>query len=329
MDFKHRYAAHCESGVVSSLLRHHGVEVSEAMTFGLASALAFAYLPFIRISGLPLIAYRMAPKAILKGIQKPLNVRMHFETFREPAAGMARLDELLAQGQPVGMQASVYWLPYFPPDMRFHFNAHNLIVYGKEGDEYLISDPVAEMPVRAASADLKKARFARGALAPHGLLYYPERLDPPRDLRPAIMAAIRRTTRVMLRTPLPIIGIRGMRMLARRIGALARSGDSGHTALYVGHVVRMQEEIGTGGGGFRFIYAAFLQEAAQLLGEPALAEAAVETTAAGDHWREFALAAARMCKGRTPMDCSHLQQMFMEGAAREERLFRRLAAISA
>jgi hypothetical protein len=329
MDFKHQYAAHCESGVVASLLQHHGVEVSEAMTFGLASALAFAYLPFIRISGLPLIAYRMAPKAILKGIQKPLNVRMHFETFRDPAAGMARLDELLAQGQPVGMQASVYWLPYFPPDMRFHFNAHNLIVYGKEGDEYLISDPVAEIPVRAASADLKKARFARGALAPRGLLYYPERVDPPRDLRPAIMAAIRRTTRVMLRTPLPIIGVRGMRMLARRIGALARSGNAEHTALFVGHVVRMQEEIGTGGGGFRFIYASFLQEAAQKLGNPALAEAAVETTAAGDHWREFALAAARMCKGRTPMDCSHLQRMFMEGAAREEQLFRRLGAVSA
>jgi hypothetical protein len=38
-------------------------------------------------------------------------------------------------------------------------------------------------------------------------------------------------------------------------------------------IVRMQEEIGTGGGGFRFIYAAFLQEAGRLMGSTRLEEA--------------------------------------------------------
>jgi hypothetical protein len=327
--FKHQHAAHCESGAVSSLLRHHGVDISEAMAFGLTSALAFAYLPFIKISGLPLISYRMPPKAILKGVRRRLGVRMRYETFRNPAAGTARLDELLAQGQPVGLQTSVYWLPYFPPDMRFHFNAHNLIVYGKEGDEYLISDPVGETPVRAPAADLQKARFARGVLAPHGLLYYPTHIRPPKDLRPAIVAAIRRTARVMLHTPLPLIGIRGMRMLARRIGALPQARDPEHTALFVGHVVRMQEEIGTGGGGFRFLYASFLQEAAQRANDQTLADAANDMTAAGDHWREFALSAARMCKGRLAMDCAQLKQMVLQGAERERVLFQRLAKVSA
>lgn len=329
VSFKHQHAAHCESGAVSGLLRHHGVDVSEAMAFGLSSALAFAYLPFIKISGQPLIAYRMPPKAILKGVRKQLGVRMRYETFRDQDAGMARLDELLAKGQPVGLQTSVFWLPYFPPDMRFHFNAHNLIVYGKEGDEYLISDPVAETPMRCPAADLKKARFARGALAPKGLLYYPVEVKAPDDLRPAVTTAVRRAARVMLYTPLPFIGIRGFRMLARRIRAVERKGDAEQTALFVGHVVRMQEEIGTGGGGFRFIYASFLQEAGQRLGNSALTEAANDMTAAGDHWREFALAAARMCKGRTPMDCARLEDLVLQGAAREEQVFRRLAKFSA
>ena len=35
---------------------------------------------------------------------------------------------------------------------------------------------------------------------------------------------------------------------------------------FLGNIVRMQEEIGTGGGGFRFMYAAFLQEAGDVLG---------------------------------------------------------------
>jgi hypothetical protein len=328
MNFQHQQSAHCESGAVSGLLRHHGVDITEATAFGLSSALAFAYLPFIKLSGLPLIAYRMPPKAILKGVQKRLNVRMRYETFRDAQAGMDRLDQLLAQGQPVGLQTSVYWLPYFPPDMRFHFNAHNLIVYGKEGDDYLISDPVFETPVRTPAADLKRARFARGALAPKGLLYYPTEIAVPKDWRAAIQSSITRTCRVMLHTPLPFIGIRGMRRLARRIGALARTDDAEHARLYVGHVVRMQEEIGTGGGGFRFIYASFLQESAQRLGHAGLNDAAVAMTAVGDHWREFALAAARMCKGRTAMDPARLEQLFAEGAGREEQLFRNLKQLT-
>jgi hypothetical protein len=173
--FTHAHASHCESGVMSALVRHSGLPMSEAMAFGLASTLSFAYLPFIRINGLPLIAYRMPPRFIIKGLHRGLGLGMRFEKFRSPERGTARLDELLDEGRLVGLQTSVFWLPYFPPDLRFHFNAHNLLVYGREGDDYLISDPVAETAVRCARKDLEKARFAKGVLAPKGLLYYTTR----------------------------------------------------------------------------------------------------------------------------------------------------------
>ena len=67
------------------------------------------------------------------------------------------LDEGLARGLPIGCQTGAFWLPYFPPAFRFHFNMHNLVVIGREGDHYLISDPVFEQPVRCASADLLRA----------------------------------------------------------------------------------------------------------------------------------------------------------------------------
>ena len=135
---------------MSSLLRHHGLALSEPMAFGLASALAFAYLPFVRLNGLPLIAYRMPPGAIVRGLNRGLELGVRFETFASPAAGMARLDALLDEGKLVGLQTSIYWLPYIPPDLRFHFDAHILLVYGREGDEYLVSDPVSETAVRCA-----------------------------------------------------------------------------------------------------------------------------------------------------------------------------------
>jgi hypothetical protein len=322
--FDHRHAAHCESGVIANLLRHHGVPMTESLAFGLSAALSFAYIPLLKMQGMPMVAYRMPPKSIIKGLLAPLAARFRFETFRTPAAGRARLDALLAQGQVVGLQTSVYWLPYFPEDMRFHFNAHNLLVYGKAGDDYLVSDPVFEEPVRCAAADLDRARFAKGLLAPKGLLYYPQAIGHKVVDAQAVKAAIRKNARMML-APVPIAGVRGMRLLARRIEKLPPA--DAHSAAFVGHVVRMQEEIGTGGAGFRFIYAAFLQEAAELAQLPQLQAFSERLTTIGDGWRGFALAAARMVKGREPLDPPRLAARLREQAAQEESFFRDLQAL--
>ncbi|ADE10603.1 BtrH N-terminal domain-containing protein [Sideroxydans lithotrophicus] len=319
--FRHRHAAHCESGVAASMLTHHGVPISEAMAFGLSAAMAFAYLPFVKFAGFPLIAYRMPPRHILKGMVKPFKMRFHFETFRDPATGTRRLDELLAQDRVVGVQTSAFWLPYFPEDMRFHFNAHNLIVYGKEGDDYLISDPVAEDPQRCASDALQRARFATGLMAPKGLLYYPESIGQTTVTAEAVIRAIRKTVRTML-GPVPIVGVRGIRMLANRVAKL----DPGEklSLNYAGHIVRMQEEIGTGGAGFRFLYAAFLQEAAQVTGIAELAVLSERMNEIGDGWREFALKAARMIKGREPFEPKRLAEMLHGQAEQEKEFFQAL-----
>jgi hypothetical protein len=324
-NYQHRHAAHCESGVAANMMSHHGVNLSEAMAFGLSSALSFAYLPFIKLTGFPLIAYRMPPKFILKGMRKPFQTRFRFETFRNPETGRKRLDELLAQGHVVGLQTSVFWLPYFPEDMRFHFNAHNLLVYGKDGDDYLISDPVTELPQRCASVDLQRARFAKGALAPKGLLYYPESIGRTEVTAEAIKKAIIKTVRIML-GPVPIVGVRGMRMLANKV---ARLDTSEHSLNYVGHVVRMQEEIGTGGAGFRFLYAAFLQEAAQITGIAELGVLSERLNEIGDGWREFALKAARMIKGRETFDPVRLAEMLRLQAEYETEFFRALKKVIA
>lgn len=323
-DFRHQHASHCESGVMSAIVRHYGLPLSEPMALGLASAISFAYLPFVKLGGLPLVAYRMPPRAIIRGLQKPLGLKMRTETFRSAEKGRARLDALLDAGKVVGLQTSVFWLPYFPPDLRFHFNAHNVLAYGHDGDDYLLSDPVFEEPVRCASADLARARFARGVLAPKGLLYYPEGRPVEPDWQQAIPAAIRKTVRIMLRAPLPLIGVRGVERVARAVERLPAGEQVAQSKLFVGHLVRMQEEIGTGGGGFRYMYASFLEEAADRLARPAFADLAGELVEIGDGWREFALAAARMIRDRDPFDGPHLAALLRTQGQREREFFTRL-----
>ncbi|MBE0555920.1 MAG: BtrH N-terminal domain-containing protein, partial [Proteobacteria bacterium] len=319
---------HCESGVVTALLRGLGLDLSEPMVFGIAGGLTFAYLPFIKITNMPVVSYRMFPGAIIKGVAKNLGVRFEKRRYSDKGKALAELGDLVDSGHCVGLQTSVYWLPYFPPEMRFQFNAHNLLVYGRDGDEFLVSDPVFEQTVRVKAEDLQNARFARGTLAPKGFLYYPVRVDPAVDRVEAIRKAIRKTVRMMLHAPLPFIGIMGINYMARRIEGLA-DGDARYARLYLGHIVRMQEEIGTGGGGFRFMYAAFLQEAGRLLGSAPLEEASRMMTETGDWWRKFALACARVCKGKTPaFDAGEIAALLRQCAAQEKLVYRLLKSVN-
>ena len=324
--FDHRHAGHCESGTLSALLRNRGLDLSEPMVFGIGGGLFFLHAPFIKVGNIPLTAYRGAPRVIIKNVCKRLGVVMRYQRFHDPEQGMRALDAFMQQGQPVGLQTCVYWLPYFPPELRFQFNAHNLVAFGKQDGHYLLSDPVFEHTVTCPAQDLRRARFARGRFAPRGLIYYPETVPRTPDLHRAVRAALRDTCGRMLDIPLPFLGVRGMRYMARRLPRWPRALGEARARSRLGSVVRMQEEIGTGGAGFRFMYAAFLSEAAQRLEWPRLAEAARMVTAAGDRWREFALLGAQVCKGHeTGADAYvRLSAIVQDCAAREEHVFRLL-----
>lgn len=324
-DFQHNHFAHCESGVMSAMLQHNGLPLSEAMVFGLSGALCFAYLPFIKMNGLPVVSYRMPPGQIVKKLPPQLGMAYAYKTFKNHDHAMAELDEALIQHRPVGLQTSAYYTTYFPPEMRFHFNAHNIIVIGRQNGEYLISDPVFDHIVRIKTADLRKARFAKGLFAPKGLAHYP--LSPPRrvDLQRMIPKAILKTARMMLYAPLPWIGIKGIYRLARAVEQFAQNQQQRRYRLFLGHVVRMQEEIGTGGGGFRFLYASFLQEAYDHTGLNVLAEAAPLMTDAGDTWRQFAWACAQVIKRKNgAVDANQIADLLRACAEKEKSIYRML-----
>ena len=326
IDFKHRQSAHCESGVTANLVSHYNHPMSEALAFGIGAGLFFAYLPFIKLNDLPLTTFRCTTGAIFKRVMRELGITVVTRTFRTPEQAMDELDAILLQGIPVGLQTGAWWLPYFPPAYRFHFNMHNLVVYDRRADDYLISDPVFSEPVICSRTDLIKARFAKGALAPKGKMYYLTRVPETIDFGQAAGNGIKAVAKAMLHYPLPIVGISGIRFLANRLQRWPRKLGDKKALLCLGQLIRMQEEIGTGGAGFRFIFAAFLQEAADLLAEERLREVSTQMTTIGDRWRYFAVVAARNCKGRADDNESFpaMADILRECAALEEALFKEL-----
>jgi len=328
-DFKHTHHAHCESGVISSMLTYHGLKISEPMVFGLSNALNFAYIPFVKIGGMPLVAYRSLPKSIVKNIRKNLKIKMKMETFSSQKKGEDRLDKLLEEGKIVGAQGSMYWLEYVPDELSFHFNAHNFLIYGKDEEKYLISDPVFAEAVKCSKKSLSKSRFSKGAMAPKGLLYYPEFIPKDIDFKPIIAKNIKKLSKNMLRTPVPIAGLKGLRYLAKSILKL-QIKDKKYAKLFLGNIVRMQEEIGTGGAGFRFMYASFLEEASELFGGNAvLSDASTMMLEVGDEYREFALVIAKSIKSKKDIDFKKISDMLFQIAENEAKVYKKLLGFKA
>jgi hypothetical protein len=309
-----------------NLLCNAGLPISEALVFGIGGGLFFGYFPFIRVNDLALVTYRSWPGTIFKRTIKRLGGQYKVVSYRNAREAEAELDSMVTKGIPVGVRTGMYWLPYIAPSQRMQFNAHHLVVFQKEGNEYVISDSVMPDIVRCDAKDLRRARFSPGAMAPKGRMYCLTRVPKDVDWAGAIMPAIRGVCDLMARFPVPIIGVRGMRFLASRLAKWPHRMDQRRAILHLGQMVRSQEEWGTGGAGFRFIYAAFLQEAGSMLNKPVLTELSRDLTAIGDQWREFAVMATRICKGRSENSNPYkeLSEKLLEIAGREEQFFHNL-----
>ena len=299
------------------------------MIFGMGSGYFFSHMPFIKLNGIAVTSFRVWPGWIFKRVTHRLGIHVKRKKYRNPDKAMRDLDELLDKGTPVGMLVGVFHLPYFPKEYRFHFNAHNITIFGKENGRYLVSDPVMENIETMSYDELKKVRFARGTYPPSGRMYYIDKVPFKPDFRPAIIKGIRKTASDMLTIPLPMFGIDGIRYLAKNLRKWPAKMGGKKAALNLAQVIRMLEEIGTGGAGFRFIYAAFLQESAEKLNQPLLNETSAEMTSIGDAWRNFAVQAARCFKNRDNGSVTYdaLADQLMDIANKEEKVFSTLRTI--
>jgi len=300
--FEHRSAAHCEDGVTANLLRYYGYDYSEPLIFGLSASLYFVHLPFIKLAGFPVTSFRPLPGVIFARVTRLLGFKIHKRIFFNKNKAVKQLDSLLEKGIPAGCVVGMYFLPYMPLAYRFHFNAHNVCVIGKEGDNYLLSDPNATEKVTITSHDLLRARFAKGTYPPLGKLYWIKSLPQKKpDMNVLVRKAILKNCHRMIHEPgpMPYVGVNAFRHLGNKIPKFPQIYGEKKAALHLAQLIRMMEEIGTGGAGFRFLYAAFLQEAAEITGIDELNDFSQRLTDIGDQWRIFAAEAGRICKNRS------------------------------
>jgi hypothetical protein len=329
IDYQHRTGVHCESSTTSSLLNHYGLKITEPMALGISGGLYFAYIPVVKMQFAPLFTYRSLPGRIFSRTNKHLGVTIMREKFKNPVDSMNALDAKLAEGKPVGVQVGVYNLPFFPPEYRQHYNAHNMVIYGREGDEYLVSDSLFLETQRISYKDLMKVRYPKGPFAPSGKMYYPVNVPQNIDLNSAIVKGIKKNIYEMIEIKFWLIGTKGIRFLSKSLAKWPEKHGEKTANYYLGQLLRMQEEIGTGGAGFRFLYTAFLAEAAEQLDKPQLIDFSKKMGETANLWRHFAVLGAKNCKYRGGIETSFLElsKILSELADREENIFKELKKV--
>jgi len=164
-----------------------------------------------------------------------------------------------------------------------------------------------------------------------GKLYYIRSL--PRhtpDMPPLVRRAILTNCNRMIHQPGPVpwVGINTFDYLGRQIPRFPQQYGPKRAALHLAQLIRMMEEIGTGGAGFRYIYAYFLEQAADICANPVLQTASQEMTAIGDQWRQLASQCVKQCRRPSEQGCAQIAAFLREIADREEKLWRGLLHIA-
>jgi uncharacterized protein DUF4872/butirosin biosynthesis protein H-like len=316
-DFPHVAGIHCSSSSIADILRYDGQPLSEAMVFGLGSGLGFVQSGDARFSP----RYRFNGRALdLEG--------KFFALFGAPLQWARRwapeaIAAALREGRPVIAQTDIAYLPYYD---RVHFPLHGIVVTGWDGECATVADTFSNELQSVTAAQLRDA--ARGEGSPFmedAFRIAPAPRIEARADADAIARSIRVTTREMLQPATSGTGVPAMRELAAARKAWRDSPDWQWSARFGYQGI---EKRGTGGGGFRALYAAFLEEALPVMPSLARIRALERMRDSATRWSLMAQALKRAFVQDMPAAIEEAAARLDDIATFETALMEDLAALS-
>lgn len=281
---------HCETTALKRVLDYHELSLSEDMLFGLGGGIGFLYW-YMKTLPAPFVGSRYGKVAeFLGNTCRRIGADMSIMETSSPKKGYEELKALLRSGEPAVAYGDMAYFPYLAHPEVAHFGGHAVAVFGldEERGEVHLYDR-GRNPVVMRTSELARARSSSFApFAPkHRLLHlsYPSEIA---SLEPGIKQSITECCRNMLQPAIRNIGLAGMEKWSRVVVKWPEqfSGTTLLNALINGFTYI--EIAGTGGSGFRTMYARFLDEASQVVGEPALREVAGMMRQAAVVWSDIA-----------------------------------------
>jgi hypothetical protein len=323
---------HCVTNSLAKIFHHSGHPLSEDMLLGLGAGMGFIYWQMkMGIGTFLFVGGRGNGKGFYKDLAARTGVEIRQVTTASAGKAEASLLRALADKQPVMLGGDMGFLPWFHFPAGYHFGGHAFVVCGYDGNKTVL----------ASDMDPKMAGLKRGLYAPISLEQLrkarnsPFKPFPPKNLQlefdfagfhnprtADIVSSIEQTIDAHLDPPIKNFGVEGMRHTASQLlkwPALFRDGELRMNLfdLYI-----FIEIGGTGGGCFRTMYSRFLNEAAKVAKNPAMAVAAKKFEESG---RMFSAIGLMFKDAETMTDVDDkiqaASQKFREIADHEEEAF--------
>ncbi|MFH1540219.1 MAG: BtrH N-terminal domain-containing protein [bacterium] len=318
----HARGKHCASTALSNAMNFWGFPFSESLCAGLGSAPGFYYLKMNGTSPSKLVYTRS--HVLEENFFSSLGIPFEWTTHADGENAITGEEkEFIREGVPLFLKVDLKYLEYYRTSTSFA--GHIVLNWGYDDDErnVLYGDTHFEGLQSVPYGDASRARHARAFPSSLNGEWVPFRRPAPRPLEEAIPAALKTAVDQNLRTGSHSFGVEGMRSLASEIHTWADAEDWKWCLRFTYQII---EKRGTGGGGFRRLYAQFLEEAARLCPKTVAPGLAERMHKIADRWTELSSALKAASEEEKPSDFSAIAGQLSLIADNEETLFSDIAS---
>ena len=325
--FVHRVGVHCESSALRDVFEFYGFKFSEPMIFGLGSGLSFVYwhskqMPYPFVGG--------RARDFAENLCTNLGVSLKINKTSSKTRAYEDLKTMISKDQPVMIHVDMPYLKYLGLPEQAHFGAHAVVVAGLDEDKCVayIADNAFKNLQTTTLKELEDARSSPFKPFPAEnkwiIFELPTKLTPMGE---AIKSSVTKTATEMLNSPIKNLGVNGINHFANEIvkwPKLFPPKNAVFRQLYEVTYIMMQED-GTGGGLFRYLYARFLKEAGELLGNKELVDLGQRYNQIGPKWTTIAKLIREMPKNSS--NVHKTSKILLEVAEDETETLSSLAVI--
>jgi hypothetical protein len=256
----HVSGKHCSSTAIADLVRFHHFDWSEEFCFGVGGGLGITYLKTPSSSPTRLLHTRSL------GYEKRFFNAIGVDGFSWLSADTEEESEqqllcALNEGRPALLLSDIFYLHYF--NSSSHFPGHGIMVWGydKNNKAFFVTDTERKHIECVPFADMRKARVSKTPpFICNGDFFAPQHLTKPTDLQTLCKLAIRENAVRLLDSTDHSSGLSALDTLINDLDNWSESDDWQWNCRFAYQTI---EKRGTGGSGFRKMYAQFLSEASQ------------------------------------------------------------------
>lgn len=313
----HAQGKHCASTAISNAMRYWGFDFSEAFCAGLGAAPCTYYLKLPGTSPTKLV-YTRSP-ALEETFFKALGLPFRWRTHSTPQALTDDEKTLIRDGVPLMLRLDLKYLEYYKTSTSF--SGHIVLNWGFDDEAVFYGDTHFEGLQRVPLESTRLARHAKGVPVNLNGEWIPFERPNPRPLAEAIPAGLLVAARQNLQSGGADFGIAGIRTLAGDLEAWADAPDWQWCMRFTYQVI---EKRGTGGGGFRLLYAQFLDEASKIRPDLVNADDVSLMFAIADKWSKASALFKRESEKEAPNGLRDISAALLEIADAEEKVYGRI-----